>query len=111
MRDADAPLDSVMLGQTGGDSRLGGNMGDVVDVRPDRFLREMREHGDWNKACQRSGMTIAELNDLCRSNIKFDRSFVECHLEFLEEFAQAEMRKRLAAARTLAYEQLESRHV
>ena len=85
-------------------------MGDVVDVRPDRFLREMREHGDWNKACQHSGMTIAEMNDLCHSNIKFDRALVECHLEFLEEKAQAEMRKLLVAARTLAYEQLESRH-
>jgi len=87
-------------------------MGDdvVVDIRPDRFLREMREHGDWNKACQLSGMTISELNDLCRSNIKFDRAFVECHLEFLEELAQADMRKRVDAARTLAYRQLELRH-
>ena len=86
-------------------------MGDVVDVRPDRFLREMREHGDWNEACQRSGMTLAELNDLCRSNIKFDRSFVECHLEYLEEKAQAEMHRRLVAARTFAYKRLEARHV
>lgn len=86
------------------------NMGDVIDVRPDRFLREMRDHGDWNKACQKSGMTITELNNLCRSNIKFDRSFVECHLEFQEEKVLAEMRKRIKAARTLAYEQLEARH-
>ena len=75
-----------------------------------RFLREMREHGDWNKACRVSGMSITELNDLCRSNLKFDRSFVECHLEYLEEKAQAEMQKRLKAARTLAYKQLEARH-
>lgn len=85
-------------------------MGDVVDVRPDRFLREMREHGDWNKACQASGMTIIELNDLCRSNIKFDRAFIECHLEYLEEKSQAEMQKRLKAARMFAYRQLEVRH-
>ncbi len=85
-------------------------MGDVVDVRPDRFLREMREHGDWNKACQTSGMTVEELNDLCMANIKFDRAFVECHLEFLEEKAQAEMQERLKAARTLAYKRLEERH-
>jgi len=85
-------------------------MGDVIDVRPDRFLREMREHGDWNKACQTSGMSIAELNELCRSNIKFDRAFVECHFEFLEEKAQAEIQKCLQAARTFAYEQLEVRH-
>ena len=80
-------------------------MGDVVDVRPERLLREMREHGDFSKACQASGMSIVELNTLCRTNIKFDRSFVECHLEFLEEKAQAEMRKRIQAGRTLAYEQ------
>ena len=85
-------------------------MGDVIDVRPDRFLREMRDHGDWTKACQASGMNIKELNDLCRSSIKFDRSFVECHLEFLEEKAQAGMQKRLKAARVLAYKQLEARH-
>ena len=85
-------------------------MGDVIDVRPDRFLREMREHGDWNKACHNSGMSIKELNDLCRLNIKFDRSFVECHLEYLEELAQAEMRKRFEAARALAYKQLAGRH-
>jgi len=85
-------------------------MGDVVDVRPDRFLREMREHGDWNKACRRAGMNSQELTNLCCSNIKFDRSFIECYLEFLEEKLQAEVRKRLQAARTLAYEQLEARH-
>jgi len=86
------------------------NDGVLVDVRPNRFLREMREHGDWNKACQASGMTVKELNDLCRSNIRFDRVFVECHLEFLEEKAQAEMQKRLKAARTLAHKQLAERH-
>ena len=86
-------------------------MGDVVDVRPDRFLREMREHGEPNTACQASGMTMSELNDLCRSNVKFDRAFVECHLEFLEEKARAEMQRRLKAARTFAYKQLEARHV
>lgn len=85
-------------------------MGDVIDVRPDRLLREMREHGDWNTACQNSGMTMTELNALCRSDIKFDRAFVECHLEFLEEKAQAEMRKRLKVVRILAYGHLEERH-
>ena len=82
----------------------------IIDIRPDRFLREMRDHGDWNKACQNAGMSITELNNLCRANIKFDRAFVECHLEYLEELTQAGMRKRLEAARTLAYEQLAGRH-
>lgn len=85
-------------------------MGDVVDVRPDRFLREMRDHGDWNKACQKSGMSIKELNDLCLADIKFDHAFVECHLEYLEEKAHADTRKRIEAGRALAYKQLEARH-
>ena len=85
-------------------------MGDVIDVRPDRLLREMREHGDWDKACQFAGMTMKELNELWHSNIEFDRAFVECHLEYLEEEAQAEMQKRLKAARTLAYKHLAERH-
>jgi hypothetical protein len=103
MRDADAPLDSEMLG-------LEERMGDVVDVRPDRFLREMREHGDWNKACQTSGMTVAELNTLCRENIKFDRAFVECHLQYLEDTTMAAARKRVKDGRALAYKQLAERH-
>ncbi len=85
-------------------------MGDVVDVRPDRFLREMREHGDWTKACQRAGMTIAELNTLCRENIKFDRSFVECHLQYLEDKAMSTARKCIKDGRILAYKQLNERH-
>ncbi len=85
-------------------------MGDVVDVRPERFLRELRDHGDWNKACQRAGMTIAELNTLCRENIKFDRSFVECHLQYLEDSVNTAARKRIRDGRTLAYKQLAERH-
>ncbi len=107
MRDADAPLDSVMLGL---EDTMGDVENNVIDVRPDRFLREMRDHGDWNKACHAAGMTMIELNDLCHSNIKFDRAFVECHLEYLEEKAQAAMRSGIEAARTLAYKHLEARH-
>lgn len=85
-------------------------MGDVVDVRPDRALREMREHGDVDKTCQAAGLTHDELNDLCRSNIKFDRAIIECQLEFLEEKAMTEMRRCLKVARTLAYVLLDQRH-
>ncbi len=85
-------------------------MGDVIDVRPDRLLREMREHGEPNTACQKAGMTMKELNDLCRADIKFDRAFIECHLEYLEDKAQANTRKRIKAGRTLAYKQLAARH-
>ena len=82
----------------------------IIDIRPDRFLREMRDHGDWNKACQNAGMTIPELNELCRADIKFDRAFIECHLEYLEDKAHADTRKRIKAGRTLAYKQLAARH-
>lgn len=103
-RDAEPPLDSVMLGLE--EKR----MGDVIDVRPDRLLREMREHGNMDKACQAAGMTIIELNALCRSNIKFDRAFVENHLEYLEEKVNSDTQKRIAGARAFAYKKLEERH-
>ncbi len=85
-------------------------MGDVVDVRPDRFLREMREHGDKLKALTASGMSQAEFNSVCASNIKFDRAQVECHLEFIDDQVQAQVRKLLRVARAAAYAMLEARH-
>lgn len=60
-------------------------MGEVVDARPDRFLRVMRDTGDWSEACSQSGMTTAEVEDLCRVNVKFDRARLECQLEYHEE--------------------------
>lgn len=85
-------------------------MGEVVDVRSNRALREMREHGDVDKTCQAAGLTKDELNELCRMNIKFDRAIVECQLEFLEEKAMTEIRRCLKAARALAYVLLDQRH-
>ncbi len=85
-------------------------MGELIDVRPDRALREMREHGDVDKTCQAAGLTTDELNELCRVNIEFDRAIIECQLEFLEEKAMTEMRRCLKAARTLAYSLLDKRH-
>lgn len=85
-------------------------MGDIVDVRPDRFLREMREHGEVNKACTNSGLALADLEALCIANRKFDISQVECYLEHLEDTLLAETRKLLAGARARAYSGLEVRH-
>ena len=85
-------------------------MGDVVDVRPDRLLREMREHGNQNRACQASGMTETEFDDLCRSNLKFDRAQVECQLEYFEDHLTTWMRKYLRGVRAIAHKQLEARH-
>jgi hypothetical protein len=98
-----APLDSVMLG-------LEDKMGDVIDVRPDRFLREMREHGNVDKACKASGMPRAELDDLCRVNAKFDLAQVEAHLEHIEEVIMAEARKRLGQIRVFAINSWKIRH-
>ncbi len=85
-------------------------MGDVVDVRPDRFLREMRNHGDTLKALAASGMSRAEFDSVCSSNLKFDRAQVECHLEFIEDTVQAQVRRLLRVSRAAAYALLELRH-
>ena len=60
-------------------------MGDVIDMRPDRFLHELRETGKWDIACTKSGMSGAEVEQLCQINSKFDLAQIECHLEFIEE--------------------------
>ena len=85
-------------------------MGGVVDIRPDRFLREMREHGDKLKALTASGMSQAEFDSICSSNIKFDRAQVECHLEYFEDHLNTWMRKYLRGVRAAAYVMLEARH-
>jgi hypothetical protein len=85
-------------------------MGDVVDVRPDRFLRELREHGNVHRAAENAGLTIAEVEAMCRASIKFDRAQIECHLEYLEEAFKAEMHRRLQATRNAFYSALKVRH-
>ncbi len=103
-RDASSPLDGVMPG-------LEETMtGEVIDLRPDRFLREMREHGSLVKACANSGMSHAEFDDLCRSNIKFDRAQVECYLEHFEDTVMADAQQMLKAARDQAYAELRAMH-
>ena len=103
-RDANSPLDGVMPG-------LEENMtGEVIDLRPDRFLREMRKHGSLAQACMNSGMSHAEFSDLCKSNIKFDRAQVECFLQHIEDEIMAVARKQLGDARTKVYAELQLRH-
>ncbi len=86
-------------------------MADVVDIRPDRFLREVRDHGDGMKALAASGMSRAEFDSVCLSNLKFDRAQVECHLEFIEDQIQTQVRRLLRVTRAAAYAMLEARHV
>jgi len=104
-RDASSPLDGVMPGLEENDMS-----GEVIDLRPDRFLRELREHGSLGTACINSGMSIAEFNDLCKSNIKFDRAQVECFLQHIEDKIMAVARKQLGDARTKVYAELRQRH-
>ena len=85
-------------------------MSNVVDIRPDRFLRELRDYGDVNKACDAAGLPFSELTSLCVANIQFDRAYVACYLEYLEEAMQAEVQRHLVVVRTLAYTALEARH-
>jgi len=85
-------------------------MGEIVDVCPDRFLREMREHGDVDTACRNAGMPRADLETLCRTNAPFDHAQVECYLEFMEDVMMAETRKRLERIRTSAINAWKGRH-
>ena len=57
----------------------------VVDLRPDRFLRAMRETGCWADAAKAAGMSTEEVEQTCAENPKFELSAIECQLEFIDE--------------------------
>ncbi len=71
---------------------------DVIDMRYDRFLRELREHGSWKIASEKSGLPEAEVSAACVENPKFDLAQVECQLEHSEEFMLNSTEKSIAAA-------------
>ncbi len=56
----------------------------VVDIRPDRYLREVREHGDMGEAARKAGLTADELNELLQLP-KYYRAIIECVRERREE--------------------------
>ena len=58
---------------------------DVIDMRPDRFLRVLRDTADWAQACEKAGYSASEVEELCAVNARFDLSQVECQLQFHEE--------------------------
>lgn len=58
---------------------------DVIDMRPDRFLRVLRDTANWAEACEKAGYSPDEVEALCAANAKFDLSQVECQLQFHEE--------------------------
>lgn len=59
-------------------------MDNVVDLRPDRFLREVREDCDISRASERAGIAVPELEKLLK-NRKFFISVAECIRERREE--------------------------
>ena len=71
----------------------------VVDVRPDRFLREMRDTGDFGIAAQKAHLSVPEVEELCKANAKFDLSVIECHLEYLEEKLEEQKQDNLRKCR------------
>jgi hypothetical protein len=85
-------------------------MGTVIDARPDRFLRELREHGDPVKACKASGMSYDDLDLLAKQNVKFDRAQAEAYLEYLEDSLMAQAREHLAKAREQCMAAVKARH-
>ena len=60
-------------------------MNQVVDIRPDRLLRELRETGSLEIAAEKAGMSMDEVTGLMAQNRKFDLSCIECFLEYNEE--------------------------
>jgi len=85
-------------------------MGTVIDVRPDRFLHELREYGDPVKACKVSGLSYDDLDLLAKQNVKFDRAQAEAYLEYLEDHLMAQARKHLAKAREQCMAAVKARH-
>jgi len=65
-------------------------MAELIDLRPDRFLREVREQGDAYKACITAGFTLEELKSLIQENEKFRISVVECLNEWGEDIIMQE---------------------
>lgn len=57
----------------------------VVDMRPDRFLRAMRDTGDWIASAEAAHLRLQDVEQLCKENPKFDLAVVECQLEYHEE--------------------------
>lgn len=63
-------------------------MGEVIDVRPDRFLRELREGKNIADAAEAAGMTLVELNDLVANIPSFALAARESIAEHAEENMQ-----------------------
>jgi hypothetical protein len=82
----------------------------VEDVRPDEFLRGLRETGDVGATCKKIGWTEAEFRVHCDTNPQFDRTQVETYLEYIEDAIMASARMRLERIRVTEMMALSVRH-
>ena len=71
---------------------------ELIDLRPDRFLKEIRDHGDTVQACTAAGFSPEELEELLQSVPKLRFTAHECLLQYAEEQVleqQAKKRERI----------------
>ena len=85
-------------------------MDNVVDVRPDRFLRAMRDTGSWPDAAKASGLSAQDVEQICRDNSKYDLAVIEAHMEWLEDRIMTQARDHLKQAREIHMEGYKKRH-
>ena len=74
----------------------------VIDIRPDRFLHEMRDGKSVEAAAEAAGMSLQELDDLIRGNPKFGLATSECIYEHAEEQMRATAAKIVEGAKEFA---------
>ncbi len=58
---------------------------DIIDIRPEFFLKQIREHGDIKIAMEKAGLSEPEMDDLLLDHPKFSRTVVECICEYHED--------------------------
>lgn len=70
----------------------------VVDIRPERFLRAMRDTGDWAASCMAAGIDSTDAANLMLTDVGFDRCVIECLKEHYEEKAIEEREATIKSA-------------
>jgi molybdenum-dependent DNA-binding transcriptional regulator ModE len=96
-------------------------MGDIIDLRADRFLRAMRATGSWDQACAESGLSYNEAEDIFK-NPELDLAQVEAQLEYINhklhtaladmiDKAERDLAQKLAKLREEAMGYYRDRHV
>ena len=75
---------------------------DIIDVRPDRFLREIREGKGLEAAAAIAGLDLQELEDIIRGNARFELATRECYLEYIEDLMRANAMRIVTGAKEFA---------